>query len=145
MAVLTKAIKVPTHGKGLYEITRVVDGILRESGLEEGVVTVFCRHTSASLVLMENADPSAREDLENWLDRLVPENDPHFTHTLEGADDMPAHIKTALTHSSEAIPFVSGRMLLGTWQGLFLWEHRSHPHTRSVVVSVNGVRGDASV
>jgi secondary thiamine-phosphate synthase enzyme len=144
MAVVTKVLAVSTHGRGLYEITRAVDGILRESGLTEGVVTVFCRHTSASLVLMENADPSAREDLENWLDRLVPENDPHFSHTLEGPDDMPAHIKTALTHSSETIPFVSGRMLLGTWQGLFLWEHRSQAHTRSVAVSVNGVSGAVS-
>ncbi len=99
---------------------------------------MFCPHTSASLLLMENADPSARRDLEAWLDRLVPEDDPHFTHIFEGADDMPGHIKMALTRTSETIPFAEGRLLLGTWQGVFLWEHRRAPHARRVVVTVLG-------
>jgi secondary thiamine-phosphate synthase enzyme len=144
MPVHTKALNVPTRGRGLYEITSAADAVLRESGLGSGVVTVFCRHTSASLVLMENADPDARRDLENWLDRLVPEGDPHFVHTLEGPDDMPAHIKTALTRSSESIPFTGGRMLLGTWQGIYLWEHRRAGHTREVIVSVIGGNDAAS-
>jgi len=144
MPILTKALEVPTHGKGMYEITTAVDGVLRQSGLRNGVVTIFCRHTSASLVLMENADPDARRDLENWLERHVPEGDPLFTHTLEGNDDMPAHIKTALTRSSESIPFASGRMLLGTWQGIYLWEHRRTAHARSVIVTVIGENGAVS-
>jgi secondary thiamine-phosphate synthase enzyme len=138
MAVHQATFTVRTRGKGTYEITDQVAGALRASGLRQGVVTVFCQHTSCSLVLMENADPSARRDLEAWLDRLVPEDDPHFTHTLEGADDMPSHIRMALTRSSESIPFADGALLLGTWQGIFLWEHRRSPHTRSLVVTVMG-------
>src|SRR5690349_3108959 len=103
-----------------------------------GVASVFCQHTSCSLVLMENADPTARRDLERWFSRLVPENDRHFEHTTEGPDDMPSHIKMALTRTSETIPFTNGRLLLGTWQGLFLWEHRRHPHQRRLVVTVIG-------
>jgi secondary thiamine-phosphate synthase enzyme len=106
--------------------------------LKRGVVTVFCRHTSASLVIMENADPSARRDLEAWLNRLVPEGDPHFTHTLEGADDMPSHVKMALTRTSENVPFADGELLLGTWQGVFLWEHRRSAHTREVILTFTG-------
>jgi secondary thiamine-phosphate synthase enzyme len=120
------------------EITAQVARVLTRSGLGRGVVTVFCRHTSCSLVVMENADPTARHDLEAWLDRLVPETDPHFQHTLEGPDDMPAHIKMALTRTSESVPFEAGRMLLGTWQGIFLWEHRAHAHQREVIVTVMG-------
>jgi secondary thiamine-phosphate synthase enzyme len=101
-------------------------------------VTVFCQHTSCSLVIMENADPSARRDLEGWLERLVPENDPHFEHTLEGPDDMPSHIKMALTRTSETIPFANGQMLLGTWQGIFLWEHRRAAHSRHIIITVMG-------
>jgi len=111
---------------------------LRRSKLRRGVATVFCPHTSCSLVMMENADPSAQRDLEAWLGRLVKENDPHFTHTLEGADDMPGHIKMALTRTSESVPFADGQLLLGTWQGIFLWEHRRAPHARSVVLSFAG-------
>src|SRR5690606_29586774 len=103
-----------------------------------GIVTVFCQHTSCSLVIMENADPSARRDLEDWLNRLVPENDPNFEHTLEGPDDMPSHIKMALTRTSESIPIGGGRMLLGTWQGIFLWEHRRASHQRRVTMTVVG-------
>lgn len=106
--------------------------------MSEGLMTVFCRHTSCSLVLMENADPSARDDLEDYMNRLVPENDPRFTHTYEGPDDMPSHIKMALTRSSESIPFANASLLLGTWQGLFLWEHRNSPHSRSIAITVIG-------
>lgn len=135
MAVHQTTLTIRTRGAGTHEITDEVARALRQTNLRQGVVTVFCQHTSCSLVLMENADPSARRDLEGWLDRLVPEGDPHFTHTLEGADDMPSHIKMALTRSSETIPFAEGRLLLGTWQGLFLWEHRRSPHPRSVVLT----------
>ena len=120
------------------EITDAVARELARSKLTTGVATVFCRHTSCSLVLMENADPSAWQDLQGWLDRLVPENDRHFEHTLEGPDDMPSHIKMVLTHSSENIPFGQGRLLLGTWQGLFLWEHRHAPHERELVLTFVG-------
>ncbi|MCM2274701.1 MAG: secondary thiamine-phosphate synthase enzyme YjbQ [Candidatus Didemnitutus sp.] len=128
-----------TAGQGTYEITAEIERELARSGLRQGVVTVFCRHTSASLVIMENADDSARRDLEAWLQRLVPENDPHFEHTLEGPDDMPSHIKMALTRTSEQVPFAEGRLLLGTWQGVFLWEHRRAGHTRSIVLTFTGV------
>ena len=138
MAVHQTTLTLRTRGKGTHEITDEVARALRQSKLQSGVVTVFCQHTSCSLVLMENADPSARRDLERWLDRLVPEDDPHFTHTLEGPDDMPSHIKMALTRSSESIPFADGQLLLGTWQGIFLWEHRAAPHTRSVVLTFVG-------
>lgn len=138
MAIFQKTLSVRTKGAGTYEITDEVSRALKASGLTSGIATVFCQHTSCSLVLMENADPSARRDLEAWLERLVPEDDPHFTHTLEGADDMPSHIKMALTRTSETIPFADGRLLLGTWQGIFLWEHRSAPHTRNVVLTFVG-------
>ncbi|RXK54988.1 YjbQ family protein [Oleiharenicola lentus] len=138
MPVHQTALTIRTRGKGTYEITDEVARALWASGLKQGVATVFCQHTSCSLVLMENADPSARRDLEAWLDRLVPEDDPHFTHTLEGSDDMPSHIRMALTRSSESVPFADGELLLGTWQGIFLWEHRRAPHTRNVVVTFVG-------
>jgi secondary thiamine-phosphate synthase enzyme len=127
-----------TRGKGLHDITDTVARELTRSGLKRGTVNVFCQHTSSSLVIMENADPTARHDLEDWFERLVPENDPHFEHTLEGPDDMPSHIKMALTRTSETIPFAEGRMLLGTWQGLYLWEHRARSHTRTLIVTVIG-------
>ncbi|MFT3867325.1 MAG: secondary thiamine-phosphate synthase enzyme YjbQ [Nibricoccus sp.] len=132
------AFTVHTRGKGLHDVTDTVASELSRSGLKRGTVTIFCQHTSASLVIMENADPTARHDLEHWFERLVPENDPHFEHTLEGPDDMPSHIKMALTRTSETIPFAEGRMLLGTWQGLYLWEHRTRPHTRTLIVTVIG-------
>lgn len=140
MAVFHDTIVVSTQGKGTYEVTARVESLLRDSGLRVGTATVFCRHTSCSLVMMENADPSAREDLEEWLERLVPEKDPLFTHTMEGPDDMPSHIKMALTRTSEVIPFAGGRLLLGTWQGIFLWEHRARPHRREMAVVLSGER-----
>ena len=141
MAVHHAVLSVPTSGRGLLEITPRVEKVLAQSGVARGLVVVFCRHTSCSLLIMENADPTARRDLEAWLDRLVPENDPHFQHTLEGPDDMPAHIKMALTRTSESVPVEGGRMLLGTWQGIFLWEHRASAHRREVVVTVMGELG----
>jgi secondary thiamine-phosphate synthase enzyme len=138
MAVHQTILTIRTRGSGIYEITDEVARALKASGLKQGVATVFCQHTSCSLVMMENADASARRDLEAWLDRLVPANDPHFTHTLEGADDMPSHIKMALTRTSETIPFADGQLLLGTWQGIFLWEHRRAAHTRNVVLTFVG-------
>ena len=138
MPVHQATLTIRTTRAGTQEITDAVAREVTRSGLKAGVVTVFCQHTSCSLVIMENADPSARHDLEAWLDRLVPENDPHFEHTAEGPDDMPSHIKMALTRTSESVPFSGGRMLLGTWQGIFLWEHRRHAHSRHVIVTVIG-------
>ena len=129
---------VTSNGKGTYEITREVERIVEESGISTGTVTVFVRHTSASLVIMENADPSARRDLEEFFERLVPEDTPYFIHTHEGADDMPSHIRMALTRTSEVVPIAGGRMMLGTWQGIFLFEHRRARHGRQIVVSVVG-------
>lgn len=138
MALHQHTFTVSTRGQGTYEITELVSRQLALSNVNRGLVSIFCQHTSCSLVIMENADPSARRDLEAWFDRLVPEDDPDFEHTQEGSDDMPSHIKMALTRTSETIPVAEGRMLLGTWQGIFLWEHRRSPHTRRLVVTVMG-------
>lgn len=138
MAAHAEAFEIRTRGKGTFEISDEVAAIVERSGIQTGTVTVFVRHTSASLVIMENADPSARRDLEVFFDKLVPEDTPWFVHTLEGPDDMPSHIRMALTRTSEVIPVVNGRMVLGTWQGIFLFEHRRAPHRREIVVSVVG-------
>ena len=138
MAVFSKNLEIRTMGKGMRECTSEVQAGLHESGFREGTVTVFCRHTSCSLVIMENADPSARADLEQFMERLAPENDPRYTHTLEGPDDMPSHIRMALTRTSEVVPFMDGRLCLGTWQGIFLWEHRVRPQQRQIVLSYQG-------
>lgn len=138
MAIYQTTIEVSTGGKGTYEFTGRVADEVRKSGLSAGTVTLFCRHTSCSLVIMENADRTARTDLESWMDRLVPEDDPHFEHTLEGPDDMPSHIKMALTRTAEVIPVSDGRLMLGTWQGIFLWEHRTSPHKRAIFLSFQG-------
>ena len=129
-------LSLRTSGQGLWQITSDVAQAVGASGVEEGLCTVFVRHTSASLVIQENADPSARHDLEQWLRRLVPENDPLFTHTDEGPDDMPSHIKAALTATCLTIPVVDRRLGLGTWQGIYLWEHRRRPHQRRVLFHV---------
>ncbi len=131
---MVKGFAVRTKGQGLYEVTEEVSAIVRESGVTEGLCTVFIRHTSASLTIQENADPSARRDLEAWLNRLVPERDQLFTHTAEGPDDMPSHIKSILTDVSLSIPVVNGDLVLGTWQGIYVWEHRRNGHVRQVVV-----------
>jgi secondary thiamine-phosphate synthase enzyme len=122
------------RGQGLHDFTDRVRPVVSTSGLTEGLCTLFIRHTSASLLIQENYDDSARVDLENWLNRLVPENDSLYTHTLEGPDDMPAHIKSALTATQVSVPFQAGELLLGTWQGIYLWEHRHHAGSREVVV-----------
>ncbi len=134
----TERFTMGTRGKGTYEITQEVQACVERAGLKEGTATVFVQHTSCSLVLFENADPSAREDLHAYFDRLVPEDLPYFVHTYEGPDDMPSHIRMALTRSSEVIPVCEGRLLLGTWQGIFLFEHRTGQHQRKLVVSVLG-------
>ena len=127
-----------TKGKGTYEITDEVAVAVTKSGVDGGTVTVFVQHTSCSLIIMENAAPAARRDLEEYFDRLVPEDTPYFEHTSEGADDMPSHIRMVLTRTSEVIPIANGRIQLGTWQGIFLFEHRRAPHRRRVVVTVLG-------
>ncbi|MBZ0113315.1 MAG: secondary thiamine-phosphate synthase enzyme YjbQ [Thermoanaerobaculia bacterium] len=127
-------LKIVAAGPGLHEITSQVSSVVAEAGFREGLCTLFIRHTSASLTIQENADPSARRDLEAWLNRLVPENDPLYTHTAEGPDDMPAHIKAILTATNLSIPIVGGRLALGTWQGIYLWEHRRRSSRRELVV-----------
>lgn len=131
---MPRELTIPTPGQGLHEITAEIARLVAESGVTDGLCTIFLRHTSASLTIQENADPSARRDLEAWLNRLVPENDPLYTHDSEGPDDMPAHIKAALTCPSLSIPIIDGRLALGTWQGIHLWEHRRGPHTRKLVI-----------
>jgi secondary thiamine-phosphate synthase enzyme len=133
---MLRTIAIDAPRQGLFMITAEVEAVVRESGIREGLCTLFVQHTSASLIIQENADPSARQDLENWLNRLVQENDPLYSHTLEGPDDMPAHIKSVLTATSLGIPVDQGRLALGTWQGIYLWEHRHHGGRRSIVVHV---------
>ena len=129
-------IEIHTSGQGLFECTNRIQDVVSGSGIREGLCTVMIQHTSASLTIQENADPSARRDLEDWFNRLVPEDDPHFTHTQEGPDDMPSHLKAALTATTLSIPILDGRLALGTWQGIFLWEHRRRGSTRCCVVHV---------
>lgn len=129
-------IQITTSGQGLYEFTRSVAKSVAESEISEGLCTLLVQHTSASLTIQENADPSARLDLESWLSRLVPEQDDLYTHTTEGSDDMPAHIKSALTSTSLSIPVINASLALGTWQGIFLWEHRHVGGVRNVVIHV---------
>jgi secondary thiamine-phosphate synthase enzyme len=131
-----------TQGKGTYEITDKVAKLVRASQVRTGLANVFLRHTSASLLLFENADATARRDLERFFERLVPEDEGYFSHTLEGSDDMPSHIRMALTRTSESIPVAAGQLRLGTWQGLFLFEHRAQGSERSVAVSVIGTTED---
>ena len=138
MSAFTDQFSMQTRGKGTYEFTDRAQQAVRASGIKTGVATVFVQHTSCSLIIFENADPSARTDLHAYFDRLVPEDAPYFVHTHEGADDMPSHLRMVLTRTSEVIPVVNGRLALGTWQGLFLFEHRRAPHVRQIVVSVVG-------
>ena len=138
MAAHAGQFSVSTRGKGTYEITAACERVVAASGIHVGSATVFVQHTSCSLVIFENADPSARTDLHAFFDRLVPEDAAYFVHTHEGSDDMPSHLRMALTRTSEVIPVVNGRLALGTWQGIFLFEHRRAPHSRSIVISVVG-------
>ena len=138
MTAKCETLEISTKGKGTYEITDAVADVISRSGVATGTATIFIQHTSASLVIFENADRSARVDLETYFERLVPENTPYFTHTAEGADDSTSHIRMVLTRSSEVIPFSDGRLQLGTWQGIFLFEHRRSPHRRRILITVLG-------
>jgi len=136
--VYNSEFSVTTNGKGMYEITQKIREIVRQSQVRNGLATIFIQHTSASLIIFENADPSARADLEEFFERLIPEDAEYFTHTMEGSDDMPSHIRMVLTRTSESIPIVDGQLSLGTWQGIFVYEHRGHSHSRSLATSVIG-------
>jgi secondary thiamine-phosphate synthase enzyme len=138
MGAYAGTFEVRTRGKGTYDITGEVERIVRESGIATGTATVFLQHTSASLVIFENADPSARTDLHEYFERLVPEDSDYFVHTAEGADDSTSHIRMVLTRSSETVPVIGGRMQLGVWQGIFVFEHRRASHSRRLAVSVVG-------
>lgn len=133
---MTEELTIRTPGQGLHEISREVQAVVQRSGCGDGLCTVFIRHTSASLTIQENADPSASRDLAAWFNRLVPEGDPLYTHNAEGPDDMPAHVKAALTATSLSIPIAAGRLGLGTWQGIYVWEHRRRGGPRQVLVHV---------
>jgi secondary thiamine-phosphate synthase enzyme len=139
MKAITESFEIETRGKGTYEITDQVEEILRTSGITTGLATVFVRHTSASLVIYENADPTARADLHRYFEDLVPEDHPGLVHTAEGPDDSTSHLKMALTRTSESIPVANGRLTLGTWQGIYLFEHRDAPHRRIITVSLLGI------
>ena len=134
---MIEQIEVKVDAQGLHDITKAVAELVAAKDLAEGLCTIFIHHTSASLVIQENYEPSARYDLEQWLNKLVPEDPSLYTHTTEGPDDMPAHIKSALTLTSIGIPIIEGKMALGPWQGIFLWEHRHHPGTRKVLVHLS--------
>ena len=138
MRIHHESLEVRTNGKGLYEITDDVQSTIDKCGVRNGIVTVFVQHTSCSLIVMENADPTARRDLEEFFERLVPEDADYFTHGSEGRDDMPSHIRMVLTHTSETVPIADGKMQLGTWQGIFLFEHRRAPHRRKVSLTIIG-------
>src|SRR6266436_2509823 len=138
MRVHHDQLDLRTHGKGLYEITDEVQAKIDKCGARDGTVTVFVQHTSCSVVIMENADPTARDDLEEFFNRLVPEDVDYFTHGSEGSDDMPSHIRMVLTRTSETVPIVDGKMQLGTCQGIFLFEHRRAAHRRKLVVTISG-------
>jgi secondary thiamine-phosphate synthase enzyme len=133
---MIKIVSVHASGQGLHEFTDQLASVVREAGVQQGLCTLFIQHTSASLVIQENADPAVRQDLEHWLNRLVKEDDPHYTHTVEGPDDMPAHIKSVLTSTSVSIPILNGCLALGTWQGIYLWEHRYHRGNRQIIVHI---------
>ena len=137
MRVISEKLTIGTSGKGTYELTNEIAALVQNSGIREGVVTLFTQHTSCSLIIMENAAPAARRDLERFFERLVPEDAP-YEHDDEGADDSTSHIRMTLTHTSETIPIADGEMQLGTWQGIFLFEHRRAPHRRRIVVIVMG-------
>ncbi|MGO4683377.1 secondary thiamine-phosphate synthase enzyme YjbQ [Hyphomicrobium sp. 2TAF46] len=138
MRQFQETLRIETRGTGLLEFTDDVARIVRTAGIETGMAHVFCRHTSASLLIQENADPDVQRDLVAFFKHLVPDGDPLFVHQSEGPDDMPAHVKSALTQTSLAVPIAGFQMMLGTWQGIYLFEHRRKPHTRQIVVHVLG-------
>ncbi|MET0108907.1 MAG: secondary thiamine-phosphate synthase enzyme YjbQ [Candidatus Thiodiazotropha sp.] len=136
--VFQEQIRIQTRGRNTYNITGEVSEAISRAGIETGICQLFIQHTSASLIVCENADPTVRTDLERIMSRLVPDGDPIFDHTLEGPDDMPAHVRSILTHMDLSLPISQGRPALGTWQGIYLWEHRTHPHQRSVTLTLYG-------
>ncbi len=131
-------LQIETDGRGTYDLTRQVDDAVRQSGIATGLCHIFLRHTSASLMLCENADPAVMQDLEAFMTRLAPDGDPMYTHTAEGPDDMSAHVRSVLTHSDLNVPIREGRCDLGTWQGIYLWEHRIAAHRRSITLTISG-------
>lgn len=133
-----QTLNYSTLGRGTFNITREVEDVLHQTGLKNGLVNLFVQHTSASLILCENADPTVRSDLENFMESITPDGDPMYDHTDEGPDDMSAHVRTVITDSSLTIPFSNNHMLLGTWQGIYLWEHRTHPHHRRITLTIYG-------
>lgn len=136
--IFRKELAIATRGRGTHDLTRELERAVAEARVQEGLATIWIHHTSASLIVCENADPSVRRDLEAFLARLVPDGDRLFTHTAEGDDDMPAHVRAVLTQTSIGIPIAEGRLALGTWQGLYLWEHRTSPHERRITVTILG-------
>lgn len=138
MRQVSHSLEVRTRGKGLYDFTREIAVWVRESGIQTGLCTLFIQHTSASLTVQENADPDVVRDLNDFFGRIAPENDPRYRHTMEGPDDMPAHIRSALTLTQLSVPVASGRLALGTWQGIYVFEHRAHPHRRSIALHLVG-------
>ena len=138
MRIDQERLEIRTNGKGLYEITDEIQSKIDKCGVRNGTVTVFVQHTSCSVIIMENADPTARRDLEEFFDRLVPEDADYFTHGSEGSDDMPSHIRMVLTRTSETVPIMEGKMELGTWQGVFLFEHRRASHRRKIWITIIG-------
>jgi secondary thiamine-phosphate synthase enzyme len=136
--VIQETLQIQTRGRNTYNITDQVAKVVKRTGIQTGICQLFIRHTSASLILCENADPTVRTDLERIMARLVPDGDPLFDHTLEGPDDMPAHVRSILTNMDLSLPISSGRPSLGTWQGIYLWEHRTHPHQRKVTITLYG-------
>ena len=138
MHQIIDAIEITTRGRGFYDFTDKVVALLRQSELQNGLATLHLQHTSASLLIQENADPEVRRDLDRFFERLVPDGDRLFRHTAEGEDDMPAHVRTALTAVNLSIPFIAGRLALGTWQGIYLWEHRFESHRRRIVAHILG-------
>lgn len=138
MSHYQEILRIQTRQRGFTDITRRVQDIVTASAISTGLCVVFCRHTSASLTIQENADPTVRTDILNWLERIAPDGDPRYAHDMEGPDDMPAHLRTMITQTSETIPITAGRLTLGTWQGLYLVEHRTVPHSRSIIVHVMG-------
>jgi secondary thiamine-phosphate synthase enzyme len=135
--VIQNTSKVNTSERGIYDIGNHVKSLIKESGIKEGICNLFIQHTSASLILCENADPAVKKDLETFMATVVPDGDPMFTHVAEGPDDMPAHVRSILTQSDLNVPITDGLLALGTWQGIFLWEHRHAPQQRRIIVTIN--------
>ncbi len=139
MKVHQDTLEIATRGRGLVDVTAKVGAVVAASGVKTGLCTVFVQHTSASLVIQENADPSVQRDMQEWMARIAPEDDSAYEHDAEGLDDMPGHLRATITKTSEVIPISGGRLALGTWQAIYLWEHRKSPHTRTIVVHVQGL------